>query len=157
MALSLKEGRRIWWAALPTTGTSTPVVTEDAIYVAAYNSLGEPTLKTQMPTFDVLLADHDSDTDGAVDRDEIPDDLYLFQRPEIGAIRNTELKFRVIFGSRDLNQDGVLDRDEWDAFRKWYDDLDSHGMVKLKRGGQGNVTLTHVAWKENRAVPAASR
>ena len=39
VALSLKEGRRIWWAALPTTGASTPVVTEDSIYVAAYSPL----------------------------------------------------------------------------------------------------------------------
>ena len=106
-----------------------------------------------MPTFDVLLADNDSDADGAFDRDEVPDDLYVFHRPEIGGIDNTELKFGMIFGGFDQNQDGVLNRDEWDAFRKMLDDWDSHGMVKLKRGGRGDVSLTHVAWKEDRAVP----
>ena len=152
-AYSRNRGERIWWASLATTGTSTPVVAKDAIYVATYTPVGEPDHKSKLPSYDALLAEHDADGDGAVSKEAFPDDLYLFKRPEIRDAPGAGMSLKRVFRFFDKDKNDAVNRTEWDEFLKLYEGLGQHGMVKIRLGGEGEVTLSHLLWKENRAVP----
>src|SRR5260370_37319399 len=52
----------------------------------------------------------------------------------------------------DRNGDGKVDKAEWDAFVAQRLSID-HGLVAIKPGGQGDVTATHLLWRESRGVP----
>jgi len=153
-AFDISTGHRIWVAKCNTTATSTPVIAGDEVLVAAWNKMGEPSLRPPFPTFERLIAEHDKDDDNRINRREFPT-LWIFHRPDGaeapmngGAVR---------FGHADKNKDGGITAEEWSAttrelerFRSGYD---THGILAIRIENEGLVDPDKIRTLETTGIP----
>ena len=153
-ALDLKTGKQIWVVKCATTATSSPIIANNEVIVAAWNKMGEPALRPTFPSFDELLEKHDQDDDKLVSRDEFPR-MMIFYRPEgAEAPQNgAALPFR----SADKNKDKEIDADEWKtqlaelaAFRARYK---THGMLAIPINSKGLVDQKDIRTLAKRGIP----
>jgi outer membrane protein assembly factor BamB len=154
-AYSVADGSQAWVARTTSEASSTPVVTEDAVYVNAWTNSGEPELRVAAPNWAELVKKHDQDGDGALNKEEFPDDLALTRRAELGDTRDGEVRYEMFFDRMDQNKDGRVSTLEWAGVQLMMSLMMSadHGVLAIRRGGSGDVSRTHVAWKESRQVP----
>ena len=110
---------------------------DGTLFFAGWSPGGPDDKEFQMPTFDALLKDLDKDKDGALSREE------------------AEKAFEGFFDSQDANKDGKITRDEWDAILKFMAE-GKNSAFALKAGGTGDVTKSHVLWKQDEG-PAVRR
>ena len=54
-SFDLATGTRLWQVKAATTATSTPVISDEEVIVAAWNKMGEPMLRPSFPTYKELL------------------------------------------------------------------------------------------------------
>ena len=118
---------------IPAGNCASPVMS-DGLLLFAGSSAGEEGQEDQMPSFDSLLKDLDKDKDGALSREE------------------AEKAFEGFFDNQDANKDGKLTRDEWDAILKLFSEGQNSAFA-LKPGGTGDVTKSHVLWKQTKGLP----
>ncbi len=131
----LKTGEERWLvrglAAYPCT---TPTVGADGnLYVATWSpggSADEP-----MPSFDDLLKMMDKDGDGRISRAEM-----------------APTPFKDFFDVNDKNKDGYWDRAEWEGNISWMK-RGQNAVLAVKPGGHGDITDTHVIWKNDKGAP----
>jgi outer membrane protein assembly factor BamB len=127
-----------------TSGASTPVASDDVVYVSSWNNLGEDDQRPALPDFAALLKKYDKDGDGSISQAEFPDDLKFTARPGLETIPNSQ-NF-VAFRTVDRNKNGQIDETEWEAFRNRVGTMATdHGLLAI-RGGQ-------VIWRENNSIP----
>jgi hypothetical protein len=88
-----------------------------------------------MPTFDELLKQADADGDGAISKAE-SDHSFL----------------KGFFDNNDTNKDGKITREEWDASIKLMS-VSKNVAIALKPGGSGDISATHVLWKQTKGLP----
>jgi outer membrane protein assembly factor BamB len=88
-----------------------------------------------MPTFDDLLKGGDADKDGALSEDEA-----------------AKTGMKDFFRTLDGNRDGKYTREEADAVDKFMS-ASRNSAFALKPGGTGDVTTTHVRWKQTKGLP----
>jgi outer membrane protein assembly factor BamB len=165
-AHNLTDGMERWSIRTSSTACTTPVIGDGLLFVVGYWLGTEPGESDPLPTFDDLLKKADKNQDGQISEAEFPDDLDVVRRPEIPG---TEFKLKFLFGVNpdlhdlnldayvmDTNKDGQLNRAEWDRFlqdiRKFFGEMEN-GLLAIKPGGKGNVTGTHVLWREKQALP----
>ena len=142
------SGKRVWSLAVNTSGASTPAVSEDTLYIATWNVLGEEDQRSSLPDWAALLKLHDKDRDGAISEAEFPDNLKYTARPELDAVPHSQ-NF-VAFRSVDRNRDGVLQETEWDAFRsRITSTAQDHGLLAIRPQGDTAAIL----WRENASIP----
>ena len=153
-AYDVSTGERIWVAKCATTATSTPILAGDEVIVAAWNKMGEPSLRPPFPTFERLTAEHDKNDDNRINRREFPT-LWIFHRPDGaeapmngGAVR---------FGHADKNKDGGITAQEWSAttrelerFRSGYD---THGILAIRIENEGLVDPDKIRTLETTGIP----
>ena len=152
-AFDLSTGEVRWWVTLSSTGTSTPVVAGDTLYVATWYPFGESDQVSALPDFAGMLA-HDKDGNGSLSREEIPEGLSVFSRPETPDLPGATMYVKSSFARVDGNKDGEIQREEWDGLRALLGKLTTeHGLLAVKLGGTGDVTATHVLWKESKSIP----
>ncbi|CAN5831820.1 PQQ-binding-like beta-propeller repeat protein [soil metagenome] len=152
-AFDLSTGEVRWWVTLSSTGTSTPVVAGDTLYVATWYPFGESDQVSALPDFEAMLA-HDKDGNGTLNRDEVPEGLAVFARPDTPDVPGATMSVKGSFARVDGNKDGEIQRNEWDGLRALVGKLVAeHGLLAVKLGGTGDVTATHVLWKENKSIP----
>jgi outer membrane protein assembly factor BamB len=152
----LRDGKRRWSVAANTSGTSTPVVTESAAYVATWSNLGEADQRPNLPDFATLVKQNDKNGDGRVSEEEFPTDLYVFRRPGADPkITGTNLPLKRYFKEfLDGNKNGLLEEAEWQGVMAAMAGFArDHGLMAIRPGGEGDVSGTHVRWRENRSVP----
>ena len=152
----LATGLRKWWVRAETQGAGTPVASSNAIYVGTWFNTGEPDLMVPLPDFDSLLKQYDKDHDGKLSVQEFPEKLLIAHRIGLDGIEGADNSrpSRSIFLAADINKDGRIDRREWEAYAKnMVDPPSQHGLLSIKPGGSGDVTSTHVLWKEPKGVP----
>ena len=153
-AYDLNEGHRLWWVAATTSGESTPVVTEDAVYVATWVLSGSEDQRFELPDFDTLADQNDRNGDGLLSREEMPEDQAPLARPGVPDVPGARLTLKLAFGRIDSNRDRNVDRSEYEEARAgWRLRRRNHGLIKVKPGGGGDITDTSIAWKQERAVP----
>ena len=153
-AFDVSTGKQIWVAKCATTATSTPVLAGDDVIVAAWNKMGEPSLRPPFPTFKTLTEEHDKSDDNRINRDELPT-LWIFHRsagaeaPMNGAT--------VRFDQADKNRDREISADEWSAtvrelerFRSGYD---THGMLAIRIDNEGLVGADKIRTLEAQGIP----
>jgi hypothetical protein len=87
-----------------------------------------------MPTFEFLAASEDKNKDGVIDYDEASKQMQTF------------------FASYDQNRDKRLTKEEWNDFREALM-KGENSLIAIKPGGQGNITESHIAWKQTRGLP----
>jgi len=153
-AFDIATGRRIWVAKCNTTATSTPVIAGNEVLVAAWNKMGEPSLRPPFPSFQKLIADHDRNHDGQITRNEFPT-LWIFHRPD-GAeapMNGGTVSFR----HADKNKDRGITAEEWsktvgelERFRSGYD---THGMLAIPIDSQGPVGADRIRTLETQGIP----
>jgi outer membrane protein assembly factor BamB len=66
------SGKRLWSLAANTSGASTPAVSDDILYVATWNVLGEEDQRSSLPDWASLLKLYDKNGDGRHQRCRVP-------------------------------------------------------------------------------------
>jgi outer membrane protein assembly factor BamB len=130
----LKTGEEKWTAGGVPAGCCASPVTADGLLLFAGSAGGGDETESAIPPFDSLLKDLDKDGDGALSRAE------------------AEKAFEGFFDNQDTNKDGKVSRDEWDALVKFASEGENSAFA-LKPGGTGDVTKSHVVWKQTKGLP----
>jgi len=153
-AFDLATGAPRWWVAASTSGTSTPVSDGNTVYVATWSPFGESDQVAPLPDYATMVKRHDANGDGLLAREEIPADLAIFSRPETPNVPGAAMFVRGSFNRFDANKDGALAQGEWEAGLATVTKLTvEHGLLAVRTGGSGDVTTTHVRWKEKTSIP----
>ena len=133
VAYDLKDGSERWTVrGLANEMVPSPVTGDGLIFVAGWTpGSGAPTLQS----FDALLAAGDQNQDGKLTREEAP----------AGPARQH-------FVYIDADKDGFVTREEWESMSAIFN-KSQNVMLAVKPGGTGDVTATHVVWKQTRGLP----
>ncbi|HZL89154.1 MAG TPA: PQQ-binding-like beta-propeller repeat protein, partial [Pirellulaceae bacterium] len=134
----LGSGAEKWSVAgIPSGCCSSPVTAGGTLYFAGTSPGGPEDKENQMPSFDDFLKESKADTngDGILSKEEAD---------------KTMLKD--FFDVQDANKDGKLTRDEWDMIRKFMSEGRNVAFA-LRPGGSGDVTETHLLWKQTKGLP----
>src|SRR5262245_26368642 len=138
IAYDLKTGAEKWWVVgIPAGTCASPVVAEGRLLFAGH-SPGGPEDEFKMPTFDELLKKFDTDKDGVISRDEVKSTMV-----------------EDFFDAWDMNKDGKITRDEWEILLKFAAEGKSAALA-VKPGGEGDVTKSHVLWRQRKGLPHIS-
>jgi len=151
-AVRLADGVPQWWISLLSAASSTPTVSDGRLLVAACWPGGEPEDRVPLPEFDQLLARCDANRDGRIARQELPADLLIVRRAESGDIPGAEIRLADVFPFFDTDADQVYERGEWDKVVTFSRQGREQGLLAIRSGGRGDVTSSHVVWREDRSV-----
>lgn len=151
-ALRLADGVPQWWLNILSAASSTPAVSDDRLFVAACWPGGEAEDRVPLPEFDQLLARCDINRDGQIDRRELPADVLIVRRAESGDIPGAEIRLADVFPFFDADADQRYERSEWDKALAFSRHGREHGLLAIRSGGRGDVTNSHIAWRESRSV-----
>jgi outer membrane protein assembly factor BamB len=153
MAYETTDGTRIWSVSIATTGTSTPVIGNNVLFVGAWTNFGEPDLRVKLPDFEALVKQYDKNGDMQISKSEFPDDLIVARRPEVGNVDGGQVYLKPYFNMVDVNKDGLIDDKEWKETEAFVSTLSKdHGLTAIKPGGKGDITATHILWQEKTNV-----
>jgi outer membrane protein assembly factor BamB len=156
-AHSLKDGSERWWVRVTSEAVTTPIIGDGLVYVSTWVHAGEPENRMVLPSFDEMLQKYDKNKDGKLSKDEIPSDLSFVRRTEAGDLPGAALTIHIFFGMFDQNRDGAIDRQEWTNVERLAKMLPlEHGLLAIRPGEKGDISATHVAWKEKHGVPETS-
>jgi len=146
-------GEKRWWVRVPTTGTSTPAVAGDMVYVGAWSPFGETDQLPPLPDFQTALQKYDTDKTGTINQAELTAaKIKIFERPEVPDVPGASMV--VPFALVDADKNGELSADEWSQLLSVFAGLtkQEHGLLAIKTGGRGDVTATNVVWRENKSI-----
>ncbi len=144
----VSSGERLWSIAEGTSGASTPVASDDVIYVSSWNNLGEDDQRPALPDYAAMIKKYDTNGDGAITEAEFPSDLKFTARPGIESVPDSQNY--VAFKTVDRNRDGVLQESEWEAFRKRVSTMAAdHGLLAIR----ADAEKPSVIWRENVSIP----
>jgi outer membrane protein assembly factor BamB len=152
-AYDAATGEKRWWVRTPTSGTSTPAVAGEMVYVGTWSPFGEPDQMPPLPDFSTLLREHDADRSGTISQPELAAAaLKVFARPEIPDVPGASMA--VPFATVDADKNGEVSAAEWTGLQAFVDNTKSdHGLLAIRTNGRGDVSATHVVWRENRSIP----
>ena len=150
----ISDGSLRWITRASTTATSTPIIAGDRVYVAAWNKLGEPSLRPEFPSFETLLSDNDKDGDGTISRDELPR-VWVFHRPD--GIEAPMNGMPIQFKWTDTDKNGEITADEWteqltklEKFRAGYE---NHGLIAIPLNSEGTLSIDDVTTLVSDGIP----
>lgn len=150
----LADGSPVWWIKVKTSGTSTPVVSDSMLYVGSWTQWGEENQRIKLPSYHDLLKKYDTDLDSLVSKQEFPKVFEISRRPEVQELPNANINIVDYWGFVDKNNNKYIDRSEWNKYLDIYTQIAiDHGLLAIKSGGSGNITASHVLWKENKSIP----
>jgi outer membrane protein assembly factor BamB len=142
------NGSRLWTMPENTSGASTPVASDDVLYVSTWNNLGEDDQRTPLPDFHALLKLYDKNGDGVISEAEFPDKLLFTARPGLETIPHSQNY--VFFDSVDRNKDGLIQESEWETFRNRVSAMATdHGLLAIRANGEKPAVI----WRENTSIP----
>lgn len=129
-------GERLWWVrGMVHEMKSVPVIGGDVVYVNGYGSpLNNPGNTTDVGPFDDARQAYDTDGDGMLSADELPDG-----------------RAKQRLGMSDLDRDGQLSQRDWEYFRNSMQM--TNGMFAIRLGGRGDMTQENRLWLYSRSVP----
>lgn len=149
-AYSIIDGSRVWWLPTPTSGVSTPIFYQDMLYIATWQEFGEKERIGDIPDFETMVSINDSDKDGLINKEEIPEDMVVISRPEM---EEETVYLKKLFGVFDVNMDSTIDREEWDKTIGWFFTFyGESGLMALRPDANGELPMSHVLWKEKEKV-----
>jgi hypothetical protein len=133
VAYAVRDGTERWSVSgLPNEMCSTPATGNGLLFVAGWTpGSGVP----RMPLWDDLIQRGDTDADGLLTREEAP----------AGPARQH-------FHYMDANRDGRLDRAEYETIATIFN-RSENALLAIRPGGLGDVTASHVVWKQTRGLP----
>ncbi len=133
----LATGKELWTVrGISRTVCMTPVVGDDGVlYVAGWSAGGDAEARIEVEPFDSVIKRLDKNGNGKLEANELT----------TGPIAER-------FTQVDVDKDGSITREEYERFR----DLFAKGqnvMLAIRPGGKGDVTDTHVVWRNTKQVP----
>jgi outer membrane protein assembly factor BamB len=150
-AYDLKDGGERWSVGgLTGEAIPAPVAADGLLFVVSEFPGGDQDDRFQIPSFKEMLKKYDKNGDGKLSKDEIPADAALYRRDPNNHVG--DIRLRDLFDVVDLNKDGKIDSLEWFAASALAGRLES-ALVAIRPGGKGDVTRSHVAWKEKKSLP----
>ncbi len=135
-AYDVSDGKLTWWVdGLSRIVDSTPVLADGRIYLATWTPGGDQAKRISMEPYNGALKSYDKNGDGLIAKTELPkgDVLARF--------------FRI-----DLDQDLKLNETEWNAHAQVFEKA-LNAAMRIRPGGKGNVTNSHVDWIYRRGLP----
>jgi outer membrane protein assembly factor BamB len=135
VAYDLASGAEKWMVTgLPSGCCPSPVVADGTLFFAGWSPGGPDDKENQMPPFEVILMGKDKDKDGKLSREE------------------GEKDFATFFDSMDANKDGFIVKEEYGVVLKFMAEGKNTAFA-LKAGGSGDVTDSHMLWKQTKGLP----
>lgn len=133
---SAARGEKLWWVGgLCFEMKSTPVIYGDMVFINGYGSpQNEAEASFKIDDFATVVSNKDSDADGLLKLEEMPDELS-----------------KNFFSAVDLDTNGKLDAKEWEYFRQSI--ASKNSMMAIRLGGSGEMTNKSVVWKYFRNIP----
>ena len=133
----LATGKEVWTVrGIARTICMTPVIGDDGLlYVAGWSAGGDADARIRVEPFDSVIKRLDKNGNGKLEANELT----------TGPIAER-------FTQVDLDKDGSITREEYERFRGLFD-RGQNVVLAIRPGGTGDVTDTHVAWKNTRQVP----
>jgi outer membrane protein assembly factor BamB len=149
-AYDLKDGGERWSVAGLFGGAiPAPVAADGLLFVVSQFPGGDQDDRLKLPTFKELLEKYDKDKDGKLSRDEAADIVLYSRDPKNKA---GDIRLRDLFDGVDMNKDGKIDSLEWFAVSMMAGQMEN-ALLAIRPGGKGDITRTHVAWKEKKSLP----
>jgi outer membrane protein assembly factor BamB len=131
----LKTGQERWSVnGTPSGCCSSPVIAGGNLLFAGWSPGGPEDKETAVGSFDGMLKMLDKDGDGVLSKEEAGEAMSTF------------------FDNLDTNKDAKISRDEWDVLVKFMTEGKNNAFA-LKAGGAGDVTSTHMLWKQTKGLP----
>jgi outer membrane protein assembly factor BamB len=133
----LETGRELWTVrGMARAVHMTPTVGPDGVlYAAGWTAGGDDNDRFDVPSFADMLARHDANKNGTLERDELPD----------GPIKE---RFSMI----DRDKDGHITQAEYDFMKRVFNAAQNR-LVAIKPGGAGDVTASHLLWAQRKHLP----
>ncbi len=145
---SINDGSRSWYILVKTHGESTPIVHEDNLYVNTWHYLGHLDYPKINLELDEFLLKYDVNDDTQISRDEFPEDLFPVKKSGNDGISDeVEGKHSEVWSWFDTDKDNFLDKLELQRYLDFCMAID-HGIVAFKAGGKGNISTSHLLWRE---------
>ena len=136
-AYDAKDGAKLWWVnGLSRIVDSTPVVFDGDVFLATWTPGGDLSERISMEPFPEALRNHDKNGDKRLEKSELPEGSPVIPR-----------FFRI-----DLDQSQKLDAEEWARHAAVFQQSQNVAM-RLKPGGEGDVTQSSVQWIYRRGLP----
>ena len=129
-------GKKLWWVGgLCFEMKSTPVMTNDTVYVNGFGSPQNAADQTfEIANFKDVVASKDANGDGGLSMAEMPDDLA-----------------KNFFSAVDLDRNKSLDEKEWTYFQNSI--ASKNSLMAIRLGGQGDMTEKNTLWKYHKNIP----
>lgn len=137
-AYDLETGEQLWWV----TGFAwqlkcVPLFDGDTIYINGWEIGGDPGQRMDTPSFKDVLAEHDANNDGALSREEAPEERLRRAHP---------------WSEADLGGDGKLDERDWSFYAARRAPVNN--MVAIRPGDmRGDITAQGVLWRYDKSLP----
>lgn len=132
----VKTGDERWYVeGMPSAACTSPVIAGGNLFFAGWSPGDPEDTEFKMPTFDDILKEGDADKDGVLSKEEA---------------QKTSMKD--FFDSSDPNKDGKYTREENQMLMDFMSSSRNSAFA-LKPGGSGNVTESHIIWKQKRGLP----
>jgi outer membrane protein assembly factor BamB len=149
---NINDGSRSWYVLVKTHGESTPIVYEDNLYVNAWHYLGHLDYPKINMGLDEFLVKYDVNDDARISRDEFPEDLFPVKKSgNEGMTGEVEGKHSQVWSWFDTDKDNFLDNPELQRYLDFCMAID-HGILAFKPGGKGNISNSHLLWRETENV-----
>lgn len=128
----LATGNEKWSVAgMPAAACTTPIAIDGTLFFAGWS----PGEDMKLPAFDVLLKQTGEEKKGFISREGL-DKTFM----------------KGMFDSQDFDHDNRLTRQEWDEALRLLAGARNSAFA-LKLGGSGDVTESHVLWKQKSGLP----
>lgn len=133
----LETGKEMWTVrGISRTVCATPVIGEDGrLYLAGWAAGGDPGGRIVVEQFDPVIKRLDKNGNGKLEKAEL-----------------TSGPMAERFSQVDVDKDGSITREEYEHFRKLFE-TGQNCVLAIRPGGKGDVTASHVVWKNTRQVP----
>jgi outer membrane protein assembly factor BamB len=122
----------------------------DLLFVGTWTNFGEPELRVDLPDFQTLVGQNDTNGDNQISREEFPRGLALARRPEVGNLPGGTIFIKPYFFMMDASRDGQIDEGEWKEamtfLSSFYKD---HGLLAIRT----DASAAYVAWRVSRDIP----
>ena len=133
----LSTGKEVWTVrGIARTVCMTPVVGDDGLlYVAGWSAGGDADARLEVEPFDEVIKRLDKNGNGKLEANELT----------TGPIAER-------FSQVDVDKDGSITREEYERFRSLFQ-KGQNLVLAIRPGGVGDVTDSHVAWRNTKQVP----
>jgi outer membrane protein assembly factor BamB len=133
------DGRELWRVrGLARVVCASPTSGDGLLFAASWNVGGDEGDRLVMPPFAQVVGEWDKNNDGKLSRDEFQKGPFLDRYAQI-----------------DFDKDGFVTQEEWDTVVEIFAKAEN-AVLAIKPGGRGDITRSHVAWKQTRSLPYVS-